>query len=86
VKPHKHWDERGSSDLCEVFHEKSSDLSVEPMVLQIEVLVLHAEVLVLHAEVLVLCIIILTLAWYSVNAFHKLVDHLSIYLVTLAYP
>ena len=64
MKPHKHWDERISSDLCEVFHEKSSDLSVEPLVLQIEVLVLRAEVLVLY-------IVILTLAWYAVNAFHK---------------
>ena len=69
VKPHKHWDERESSDLCEVFHEKSSDLSVEPLVLQIEVLILRAEVLVLRAEVLVLraeilvlYIVILTLA------------------------
>jgi len=77
VKPHKHWDERVSSDLCEVFHEKSSDLSVESLVLQIEVLILHAEalvlraeVLVLRAEVLVLYIIIFTLAWYSVNTFH----------------
>ena len=70
MKPHKHWDERASSDLCEVFHEKSSDLSVESLVLQIEVLILHAEALVLRAEVLVLYIIIFTLAWYSVNTFH----------------
>ena len=68
MKPHKHWGERGASDLCEVFHEKKSffvkleiekleiriflSLLVKAMLLALKVMLLEREVMLLDAKAL----------------------------------